>query len=399
MPERKVFKFRIEPTSAQEAGLSRYAGARRFIFNWALARRKESYQPTGKAISWADLSLELTGLKTQPGTEWLKEIDAQLLQQALADCKTGFANFFAKRAGYPRFKSRKDTRQSFRIPQRVKIEGGRVYLPKIDWIKIRQSQPVDCPTKSATFKRDACGRWFVTLVTEFDLPEREMPKVRLADVVGGDVGLNTFLTLSDETPEIDNPRFLRAASRKLRRAQRQLSRRKKGSRNRTKARFEVAKVHDRIAHQRADFTHKLSFLLISNYLALSFESLNTRGLARTKLAKSVLDAAWGMFFRQIEYKGRWYGRHVVFVGQFFPSTKRCSECWQIKENLRLSDREWDCQSCGRHHQRDKNAAKNMQSEGFRILVAAGHAETQNACGASVRPEIQAVGGEARIPLL
>jgi putative transposase len=205
MPERKVFKFRIEPTTVQAAGLSRYAGARGFIFNWALARRKETYGQTGQAISWADLSAELTELKSQPGLEWLKEIDSQLVQQALADCKRAFANFFAKRAGYPRFKSRKDTRQSFRIPQRVKVEDERVYLPKIGWLKIRQSQPVDCPTKSATFKRDACGRWFVTLVAEFDLPERERPKVTLEQVVGGDVGLNTFLTLSDETA-VDNPR-------------------------------------------------------------------------------------------------------------------------------------------------------------------------------------------------
>jgi putative transposase len=398
MPERKVYKFRIEPTAEQAAALSRYAGARRFVFNWALARRQETFQQTCKSISWSDLSVELTELKTRPGFEWVKEIDSQLLQQALADCKKAFGNFFAKRASYPRFKSRKETRQSFRIPQRVKVEGGRVYLPKIGWIKFRQSQPVECPTKSTTFKRDACGRWFVTLVAEFDLPEREAPKVRLEGVVGGDVGLNRFLTLSDET-EIDNPRFYRTAARKLRRAQRKLSRRKRWSRNRTKARFEVAKVHDLIANQRADFTHKLSFLLISNFLALGFESLNTRGLARTKLAKSVLDAAWGMFFRQAEYKGRWYNRHIVFVGRFFPSTKLCSECGCVKEDLTLSDREWDCPNCGVHHHRDKNAAKNLQREGFRILVAAGHAETQNACGASVRPAVQAVGVEARIPPL
>jgi putative transposase len=383
MSERKVFKFKLEPTAEQEQQLNRFAGARRFVYNWGLERCKAYYREAGKGISWKQLSEELTALKSQPGFEWLQEMDSQALQQALADLKQAFANLFAKRARYPHFKSRKERRQSFRIPQRVKVEDGRVSVPKIGWIKIRQSQPVDCPTKSATFKRDACGHWFVTLVAEFELSEREAPKVRLEDVAGGDAGLNTFLTLSDET-EIDNPRFYRAAERKLRRAQRRLSRRQKGSRNRAEARIEVAKVHRDIANKRADFTHKLSFSLICSFLALSFESLNTRGLARTKLAKSVLDAAWGMFFRQVGYKGRWYYRHVVFVGQFFPSTKLCSECGHVNENLTLSDREWDCPSCGVHHHRDKNAAKNLQREGFRILVAAGHAETRNACGADVR---------------
>lgn len=381
--ERKVFKFKLEPTAEQEQRLNSLAGARRFVYNWGLSRCRAYHKQTGKGILWKQLSEEFTALKRQLGFEWLKEMDSQALQQALADLRAAFINFFEKRAHYPRCKRRKDARQSFRIPQRVKVADGRVYVPKIGWIKVRQSQPVDGPTKSATFKRDACGNWFVCLVAEFALPERVWPKVKLQDVAGGDVGLNTFLTLSDET-EIANPRFYRKATRKLRRAQRHLSRRQKGSRNRARARIAVATVHRDIANQRADFIHKLSCSLIRNLLALSFESLNTRGLAKTKLAKSVLDAAWGMFFRACQYKGRWQNRHVVFVGQYFPSTKRCSECGQIKGNLTLSDREWDCPVCGAHHRRDVNAAKNLQREGFRLLVAAGHAETENACGADIR---------------
>jgi putative transposase len=383
--ERKVFKFKLEPNAEQKHKLEQFAGARRFVYNWGLNRCREHYKTTGKGISWKQLSEEFTVLKNREGFEWLKEMDSQALQQALADLKRAFTNFFEKRARYPNFKRRKDTRQSFRIPQRVKVENGRIYVPKIGWIKIRQSQPIDCPTKSATFKRDACGNWFVCLVAEFEIPNSEAaPKVTLEEVAGGDVGLNTFLTLSDET-EIDNPRFYRKAARKLRRAQRKLSRRQKGSRNRAKAKVEVAKVHQDIANKRNHFIHTLSFYLICNFFALSFESLNTRGLAKTKLAKSVLDAAWGMFFRACEYKGRWYNRHVVFVGRFFPSTKRCSECGYINEAITLSDREWDCPVCGTHHHRDFNASKNLQLEGFKILVAAGHAETQNACGADVRP--------------
>ena len=383
MSERKVFKFKLEPTPEQEHQLEQFAGARRFVYNWGLTRCKACYKETGQGISWKQLSGELTRLKHQPECEWLCEIDSQALQQALADLKRAFINFFEKRARYPRFKRRKDARQSFRIPQRVKVKDSCLYVPQIGRIKIRQSQPIDGPTKSATFKRDACGNWFVTLVAEFELPEREAPKVTIEDVVGGDVGLNTFLTLSDDT-EVENPRFYRTAERKLRRAQRRFSRRKKGSRNRAKARLAVAQAHDRIAAKRADFTHQLSFFLLRHYLALSFESLNTKGLARTKLSKSVLDAAWGCFFRQCEYKGRWYNRHVVFVGQFYPSTRTCFVCGHVNPNLTLADREWDCPVCGTHHHRDKNAAKNLQREGFKILFAAGYAEKSNACGANVR---------------
>src|SRR6266542_669910 len=154
MPERKVYRFKINPTAKQEAALSRYAGARRFVFNWALQRRKETYEQTGKSISWSELSVELTELKSKPGFEWLKEIDSQLLQQAIADCKKAFDNFFQKRAGFPKFKKKHSAHQSFRIPQRVKLEDGRVYIPKIGWVKVRQSQVLDLLLKSARFKRD-----------------------------------------------------------------------------------------------------------------------------------------------------------------------------------------------------------------------------------------------------
>lgn len=381
--ERKVFKFRLEPTAEQAQQLNAFAGARRFVYNWGFAHCREHYKRTGKGISWKQLSADFTALKREPGFEWLKDCDSQALQQSLADLKRAFINFFEKRARFPRFKSRKDARQSFRIPQRVRVEDGRIYVPKVGWIRIRQSQTIDYPTKSATFKRDACGNWFVCLVAEFALPERAAPKVRFEDVVGGDTGLNTFLTLSDET-EIGNPRFYRKAARKLRRAQRKLARRQKNSSNRAKARIAVAKTHQTIVNQRADFIHKLSLYLIRNFLALSFESLNTRGLAKTKLAKSVLDAAWGQFFRACEYKGRWHNRHVVFVGRYFPSTKMCSVCGRLNETLTLSDREWDCSACGSHHHRDVNAAKNLQREGFKLLLAAGHAESLNACGADIR---------------
>jgi len=254
MPERKVYRFRIDPTANQEAALARYAGARRFVFNWALQRRKETYQQTGKSITWSELSVELTALKGKSGFEWLKEIDSQLLQQAVSDCKKAFDNFFQKRAGFPKFKKKHCAHQSFRIPQRVKLEDRRVYIPKIGWIAVSQSQAIDLPLKSATFKREATGKWYVSLVVEFDLPDQPMPAVETETAVGIDVGFDRFATDADGGV-IENPRFYRKAERKIKRVSRRLSRCKKGSANRAKARRALAREYEKVANKRADFGH------------------------------------------------------------------------------------------------------------------------------------------------
>jgi putative transposase len=385
MSERRAYKFRLKPTTEQAEALMRYAGARRFIYNWALERRKQSYQATGKSVSWAALSVELTTLKAQPEYAWLKKIDSQLLQQALADCRSAFDNFFAKRARFPRFKSRRDGAQGFRIPQRVTIADGSVKVPKLGAIRLRQSREIIGRTRSATFKRDAGGHWYVSIIAEFELPAR--PPIVISaetDVVGVDVGLKSFLATS-EGKETDAPKFFRRAERKLRRAQRSLSRRVKGSKRRAKAKLGVAKIHDQISNQRADFIHRTTINLVRENPAISIEDLNVRGLARTKLSKSVLDAGWGAFFRQLEYKARWYGRQLVKIDRYFPSSKLCSICGYKNESLELADREWDCRDCGVHHQRDLNAARNIRAEGYRMLVAAGMSETINARGADVRP--------------
>jgi putative transposase len=290
MPERKVYRFRIDPTARQEATLARYAGSRRFVFNWALARRKETYEQTGKSISWSALSVELTGLKNKPGFEWLKEIDSQLSQQAIADCKKAFDNFFKKRAGFPKFKKKHSAQQSFRIPQRVKLENGRVYIPKIGWVKVRQSQPCNLPLKSATFKRDATGKWYVFLVAEFDLPDLPKPSIETETAIGIDVGFDRFATDSNGGI-VETPRFFRKAERKIKRAQRELSRKQKGSANRAKARRALAREYEKVANRRADFGHKFSTSVVKDNGTIACETLNLKGMSRTKLAKSVSDAA------------------------------------------------------------------------------------------------------------
>ena len=204
------------------------------------------------------------------------------------------------------------------------LQEGKVYVPKLGWVKVRQSQAIEGKTKSATCKRTATGRWFVTLVTEFDMV-KYLPKITAEQVTGGDLGLNTYLTLSDGT-EIAVPKFYRQYAQKLRRAQRQTSRKVKGSRNRAQARLAVAQVHERITNLRNNFAHQLTHRRVEKYPALCLENLSLAGLAKTKLAKSMLDAAFAETLRQWKYKSLWNHRHALQADRFFPSPQRCSAC-------------------------------------------------------------------------
>lgn len=380
---RKVYRFQVNPTPAQAEQFYQMAGAKRYVFNWALARRKDHYAEHAQGLSAKVLSADLTAVKKQPDTEWLKAVDSQLLQQALKDVDRAFQNFFDKRSRFPRFKSKRRETPSFRIPQRVKVENGKVYVPKVGWVKVRQSQPVDCPTKSATFKRDATGRWYVTLTAEFEMPEVPLQPAEPQEVVGIDLGLKDFAVLSTGE-RIAPPRHYRQLERRLAKAQRRLSRRRKGSKNRDKARLSVAKVHLKIRNQRADFLHKLTTSLVRNHDELCIEDLSLKGIAKTKLAKSVLDASLGEFRRQLEYKSVWHRKHLAVIDRWFPSSKLHMGCGSVNDALTLSDRTWLC-GCGVVVDRDLNAAENIRAEGLRMMVAAGHAETENACGAGVRP--------------
>jgi len=393
---RKVYRFRMRPTRSQAQSLNRLAGARRWVWNWGLARWKETYAATGKSISLKQLSAELTRLKEKPETVWLKEADSQSLQQVLKDLHRAFTNFFEKRARYPRFKSKKRDPSRFRIPQRVKIADGKVYVPKVGQVRIQQSRPVEEKTKSATFRRSADGKWYIALTVEFDMPDIPLSTPDPAKVVGIDLGLKTFATITGREP-IPSPKFFRKGQRKLRKAQRVLSRRKPGSKRKAKAKVVVARVHQRIANQKGDFLHKLTTELVINHDGLCIEDLSLKGLARTKLAKSFTDASMGEFRRQLTYKCEWNRKHLVAIDRFFPSSRLCRGCGAVNNELTLSDRHWVC-GCGMVHERDGSAAINIRDEGLRIL-AEGHSDKQNARGAGVRPSIKAVGVDPRIPRL
>lgn len=384
-----TYRYRLDPTSEQERLLNQFAGARRFVWNWALNQKRQHYQQTGTMLSYNNLAAELTQMKQQPATAWLREMDSQSLQQALRDLDSAYQHFFRrarngeKKKGFPKFKSRKTDPPRFRIPQRVKLEGSLVSVPKIGLMKLILHRPLEGVTKSATFKREACGHWYISLVTEQIVPTGDRP---VQTHIGIDVGLKSLVVLSTgET--IENPRWYRTQTRKLRRTQQTLSRKQQGSRNRGKARMVVARLHQKVRNQRKDFLHKLSTRLVRRYDLISIEDLNVRGLAKTKLSTSVFDAGWGMFRSMLTYKADRNASYLMAIGRFFPSSKTCGACGLVNADLTLADRAWTC-PCGVYHDRDINAARNIDREGVRLfdqIVAAGHAETQNACGDLVSP--------------
>ncbi len=379
---RKAYRYRLEPSSQQRAQLERFAGARRFVWNWALATWKAYYAAHGRSIPAKELSALLTALKEHPATAWLREMDSQALQQTLADLQRAFANFFATRARYPRFKSKKHDHARFRIPQRVRLVGERLRIPKIGVVPLRLSRTVAGEIKSATFSKDASGHWFVSLSVQTELPVIAPPLPAPEAVIGVDLGLKDAVVLSTGE-RVEAPRLYRKAQKRLAHAQRALCRKRKGSNNRLKTRARVARLHRKVAHQRQDFLHKLSTRIVRSSGAVCIEDLNTKGLARTKLAKSILDASMGELRRQLEYKGRWYGVPVVVIDRWYPSSKRCHACGHCHAALQLSDRVWTCPACGCVLDRDLNAARNLRDEGYRTL-AAGHAERLNAYRAPIR---------------
>jgi putative transposase len=363
----KSYRYRLYPTKEQEARFVQFAGCRRFVWNWALTRKLKFYKSTGKSIGYNALAAELVALKKQEGTVFLKECHSQVLQQALMDLDKAFGAFFDKRARFPRLKSRKRSPHAFRFPQNVTIEGQDIHFPKIGRVRAIIHRPTEGVLKSATIKQEAGGAWYIVFVAHVTLPD--VPVV-CSNPVGLDVGLETFVTLSDGE-KVKPPKFYRKAERKLARLQRQVSRCNKQSHNRQKAKARLAKYHGKVANRRNDWLHKLSARLVAEHDTLCIEDLNIKGLMKTKLAKSFSDAALSTFLRQLEYKAAWSGGQVVKVGRFYPSSKTCHKC-QERAVLTLSDRQWTCAGCGTVHDRDTNAALNILTEGLAVFRGLHH---------------------------
>ncbi|HEX9387904.1 MAG TPA: RNA-guided endonuclease TnpB family protein [Anaerolineales bacterium] len=364
---RKAFRYRLYPTAEQEQALAVQFGHARFVWNWALALRKITYQETGKGIGYYELKRRATALKHQAETEWLQEADSQVLQGKIEDLERAYKNFFEKRAKFPRFKSKRDG-QSIRYPQRFKFDENSTYLPKVGWVKTKFHRPLEGRPKNVTVSKTKTGKYFVSVQCEMEMVE---PPVKSGEI-GIDLGVQSFLTTSEGWKR-DNPRHLQQAERKLIRLQRQLSRRVKGSAGRERARNLLAHQHERVANQRRDFLQKLSTELVGHYGLIGMEDLNVRGLVKNRrLAKAIAATGWGAFGRMLEYKGEWYSSYVHKVDRFFPSSKTCNHCGYVLDELPLSAREWQCPISGTIHDRDINSAINILNE-TRAGVARSHA--------------------------
>nr|WP_203625831.1 RNA-guided endonuclease TnpB family protein [Streptomyces sp. SID9913] len=376
------YSFRLYPGAGQRMALARAFGCARVVYNDALRARETARSDGMPFPKTGDLSKQLiTEAKNTPERAWLGEVSAVVLQQSLRDLDTAYRNFFdglkgkRPRMGAPRYKSKRDTRQSVRFTANARwsvTAGGKLRLPKIGDVKVRWSRTLPSVPSTVTVVKDSAGRYFASFVVATG-PQEVLPEI--TPEVGIDLGLGHFAVLSDGT-KVDSPRFLRRAEKRLKKAQRALSRKEKGSSNRNKARLKVARAHAPVADARREFHHRLSTKLIRENQAVAVEDLAVKGLARTRLAKSVHDAGWSAFVSMLEYKAARYGRTFVKIGRFEPTSQVCSRCGVKDGPKPLHVRVWTCGACGAVLDRDVNAAVN-------VAKAAGLAVT--ACGAQVRP--------------
>jgi putative transposase len=388
---RKAYRYRLYPNIAQEHLLAINFGQARFVYNHFLAERKVFYEAhkteKKKGLTYYDNAARLRDMKREEAFAWLKEAHSQVLQQSLKDLDRAYQNFFAKRAKYPRFHKKRD-KQTAHYPQGVKVGEAWVEIPKIGRVKAIIHRPFEGKIKNVTLTKTKSGRYFASIQVEMNLPEPKPPK---PESVGVDLGLKSFVVTSDNL-SIPTQKYMLKAQKQLARLQRRVSRRQKGSHGRDKARQLVARKHEKVANQRADFLHKTSGWLVKHYGLIGIEDLHVAGMVKNhKLARAISDAGWGELRRQLTYKGKWHGTEVVVIDRFFPSSRRCSLCGHVLTELNLCERVWDCPACRAHHNRDLNAARNIKIE---AQTRAGIARSRtslcevNAGGEGVSPAVR-----------
>ena len=360
----KGYKFRLYPNKTQKILLNKILGCCRFVYNHFLAVRRESWEKDKKSVNYTQTSSMLTQLKKE--ISWLNEADSIALQQSLKNLDIAYQNFFGNGRGYPKYKSKRNHRQTYRtVSKIIRIEGKRIKLPKVGLVKFEQSREFQGRILSATITRTAAEKYFVSLCVEEDIADNL--KQNNGGQIGIDVGLKEFYT-DNFGNTVANPRILKSLTAKLCREQKRFSRRKIGSNNRNKQRVKVARVHEKIANARLDFLHKESTRLCRENQTIAVESLQVKNLMRNhKLAKAISDVSWGEFFRQLSYKSVLYGCDLIKIPTFYPSSQTCSCCgFKNPITKNLSVRNWHCPNCGTFHYRDLNAAKNILQKALEI---------------------------------
>ncbi len=363
----RAYKFRFYPTPEQAEQLAKTFGCARFVFNHFLRVRADGFFKDKERIGYNETARRLTLLKQQPETVWLNEVSNVVLQQSLRNLDTAYQNFFQKRAKYPGFKSKHGPQSARYTTSGFRMKADGLWLAKMDApLSMKWSRKIKGEISSVTISKDAAGRYFASLLSTEEVELLPVSQQK----IGIDLGLKDALITSDGQT-VPNPKFYRSTEIKLARAQRSLSRKQKGSKNRSKARLKVARLHAKIADSRKDWSHKLTTHLISENQVISAESLAVKNMVKNhSLAKAIHDVGWSEIVRQLEYKAKWYGRTFVQIDRFYPSSKRCSCCGHILSSLELSTRQWKCPECGTEHDRDINAAINIREAGMAILAGA-----------------------------
>ena len=387
-----AFKYRIYPTRKQKEIINKTIGCTRFVYNHYLDKRSKIYEEQKITFNYNDCSKDLTELKRE--LEWLQEVDKFALQNSLRDLDMAYKNFFRRikqkeKPGYPRFKSKRDSQNSYRTNytnNNIELKDGRIKLPKIGWVKLKQHRRLSGVIKNVTVNCTPTGKYYVSVCCD-KVPLLE--DNRSQEIIGVDVGLKDMIITSCGEV-IENKKYYRKLEKKLVREQRRLSRKQKSSSNREKQRIKVAVVHEKISNSRKDYLHKISSRLINENQVICLEDLNIKGMIKNRhLAKSISDVSWGELVRQLKYKAVWHDKRIVIIDRFYPSSQVCSCCGFKNKTVKdLNVRKWACPSCGGQHDRDFNAAVNIRSEGLRLLDlnTDGMSEIY-ACGDFVRPVI------------
>jgi putative transposase len=372
----RAYKYRFFPSVEQEQLLRRTMGCVRLVYNKALAVRTEGWYQRQERIGYNETSSMLTEWKKEEELSFLNEVSCVPLQQTLRHLGKAFENFWAKRAKYPKFKKKKNGGNAEFTRSAFQWKDGKLWLAKckktlnIVWSRYF---PGECHPSTVTVKLDASGRWFISFLVDDPTIKPLQPTTKN---IGLDVGLTSLVATSDGE-KITNPKHFNNKYRKLRAAQKTLSRRQKGSKNREKARIAVAKIQAKIADSRKDFLHKLTTQLVRENQVIAVENLAIRNMVKNRsLARSISNAGWGELVRQLEYKAAWYGRELIKIDRWKPSSKRCGNCGFVIDKLPLNVREWECPECGTTHDRDINASRNILAAGLAVTV----------CGANVRPD-------------
>ena len=361
----KAYKYRIYPNTEQENRFNQHFGCARWVYNWALNRKQEHYKKTKKSKSKRELQDELVHLKKTEDYKWLNDVNSQTLLSSLLHLHTAFTNFFHKRAKFPKFKKKYSARQKYQCPQHVVIdfENELIHLPKIKNVKAKLHRNFSGKIKTCTIERTVTNKYFVSVLVETLAKEPIKSTAEPELTIGIDLGVKELLT-TNEGLQVQNYKYLQKGEKKLKKLQRRLSKKENKSANRGKARRLLAKAHERIANQRLNLLHQISSHLVykNQATSIAIEDLHVKGMMKNhKLSKAIGDCSWGMLLRQLEYKTNWSGKNLIKIDRWFPSSKTCSNCGTVKDELSLSERVYCCATCSIKIDRDVNAAINIKN--------------------------------------